>query len=144
MKGRCANIYKTARNCAELTQEQAAELLHISPRSLSDYEAGKTIPHGDVVSMMVDIYKVPWLGYEHLRCSTELGERYLPEISIDDVAKSVLILQKEAGDVEEIKPNMIRIACDGKIEEHENEKWGEVTREVLEMAGAALAVVFSK
>ena len=38
---------------------------------------------------------------------------------------------------------MVKIACDGIIHEHEKDRWNEVTKEVLEMAGAALSVVFS-
>ncbi len=144
MKRRCMNIYKTARKSAGYTQEQAAEILHVSPRSLSDYEQGKTIPPDDVVCKMVEIYGARWLGYEHLRQSSELGKKVLPPISIDDLAKSVLVLQKESSDVDEIKNNMIKIACDGIIEEHEKQTWREVTKEIFEMAGAALSVVFSK
>ncbi|MFS8542113.1 MAG: helix-turn-helix transcriptional regulator, partial [Tissierellales bacterium] len=69
MKKRCRNIYRIARKSAGYTQEEAAELLHVSPRSLSDYEQGKTIPPDDVVCKMVEIYGARWLGYEHLRQS---------------------------------------------------------------------------
>src|SRR5690625_5142709 len=101
MKGTYGNIYQMARNHTGLTQEQAAELLHISLRSLSAYESGTTVPHGDIVHDMVEIYNAKWLGYEHLRLSTNLGKKVLPKIDIDDIAKSVLVLQKESGDVED-------------------------------------------
>lgn len=39
---------------------------------------------------------------------------------------------------------MVKIACDGKIEKQEEHRWNEVAKEVFEMAGAALSVVFSK
>lgn len=125
-----------------MTQEQAAELLNISVRSLADYEAGVTIPHGDVVHDMIDIYNAQWLGYEYLRQSTKVGQRCLPEISTTNLAQSVLALQKESIDVENVKPCMIKIASDGKVEDHEVERWEEVVKEILEMAGAALSVVF--
>lgn len=142
MRERCRSIYQLARKNAGFTQEEAAELLHISVRTLADYESGKTIPNFDVVDSMVDIYNAKWLGYEHLRQSSELGKQMLPPINIDDLAKSVLILQKETADVERIKNEIIQIACDGLIEEHEKQSWEEVVKEVLEMAGAALSLVF--
>ncbi|MCQ4925307.1 hypothetical protein NE686_19540 [Tissierella carlieri] len=92
---------------------------------------------------MVEIYGAKWLGYEHLRLSTQLGKQLLPPINIDDIAKSVLVLQKESSDVEKVKNCMVKIACDGKIDKHEERRWDEVTKEVFKMAGAALSVVFS-
>lgn len=87
-------IYQLARNTTELTQQAAAELLNVSVRSLADYETGKTIPHSDIVADMADIYGTKWLGYEHLRQSTKLGKEILPAIDISDIAKAVLVLQK--------------------------------------------------
>lgn len=144
MNERCRNIYQLARHYAELTQLEASELLNVSVRALGNYEAGNTVPHGDIVDDMVRVYGTEWLGYEHLRKSTKLGKRILPKIDVSDVAKSVLVLQKESNDVEDIKNCMVKIACDGIIDEHEKTRWNEVTKEVLEMAGAALSVVFSK
>lgn len=144
MNERYRSIYQLARNYAGLTQLEAAEMLRISVRSLGDYEVGNTVPHGDIVADMTEIYGTKWLGYEHLRQSTKLGRQVLPAINIDDIAKSVLVLQKESGDVEDVKSCMIKIACDGKIDKHEKDRWNEVTKEVFEMAGAALSVVFSR
>ena len=81
MKENCENIYRRARKGAGLTQELAAELLHVSPRSLSDYETGRSRPHDDTVSSMVDAYDCHELGYLHLR-GTELGRKVLLEIAL--------------------------------------------------------------
>lgn len=144
MNRTCRNIYQLARHYAELTQLEAAELLNVSVRALGNYESGNTTPHGDIVEEMVKIYGTEWLGYEHLRQSTKLGKRILPRIDISDIAKSVLVLQKESNDVDDVKSCMVKIACDGIIHDHEEERWNEVTKEIREMAGAALSVVFSK
>ncbi len=140
----CRSIYQIARVNAGFTQEEAANMLYIGTRTLSGYEACDPIPNGDIVHGMVDLYKAKWLGYEHLRMSTKIGKTCLPKINYQDLAKSVLVLQKETSEVDEVKPCMIKIACDGKVDEHEAERWDEVTKEVFEMAGAALSVVFSK
>lgn len=144
MNERYRNIYQLARNVAGLTQLEASEMLNVSVRALGNYELGNTVPHGDIVAEMVEQYGTKWLGYEHLRQSTELGMNTLPAIDVSDIAKSVLVLQKESGDVENMKSWMIEIACDGKIDKHEEGRWDQVTKEVFEMAGAALSVVFSK
>lgn len=134
MNESCRNIYQLARNVAGLTQLEAAERLNVSVRALGNYELGNTVPHGDIVADMAEIYGAKWLGYEHLRQSTKLGRQILPAIDITDIAKSVLVLQKESGDVEDVKSCMIKIACDGKIDKHEEDRWDEVTKEVFEMA----------
>lgn len=140
----CKSIYQLARNYAGLTQEEAAKKLHIGIRTLCGYEALNPVPNSDIVEKMEEVYGTKWLGYEHLRCSSRLGMKCLPSINIDNVAKSVLKFQKELNDIENIKSSMIAIACDGKIKKHEEEAWNNVSKELLEMAGAALAIVFSR
>lgn len=142
MQTRCRNIYQFARKLAGLTQEHASEILYISIRSLAEYEAGRTSPSDDTVCRMIETYESPWLGYEHLRQSSEVGRRYLPAVDLTDFAKSVLRLQKETGDLDYIKYDMIDIACDGRVAEGEKERWGRIQKEIQEMAGAALAVMF--
>jgi len=142
MQSSCKNIYKIARRLACLTKEKAAELLYISVRSLSEYEAGRTIPADETVCRMIEVYGTDWLAYEHLKQSTEVGRRYLPDIDFTDLAKSVLRLQKEVQDVHRINSDMIMVACDGVVHEHEQEIWNKVTKEVMEMVGAGLGVIF--
>jgi len=143
MRSCCGNVYQVARKSAGLTQDNAAELLHISVRSLGAYENGETIPPDDVVCNMIEVYQARYLGYMHLKQSTEVGRRFLPDLDISDLAKSVLRLQKEVGDLKHINSDMIEIACDGAVEESEKDRWKSITKEINEMAGAALAVSFS-
>lgn len=144
MRRYCGNIYQNARKNANLTQEQAAEAIYISTRSLGDYESGRTTPNDETVCRMIEAYGAEWLGYQHLKQSTLVGEKYLPDIEFSDLAKSVLRLQKEVGDLDNIHRDMVDIACDGKICSHEEPRWRNITKEVYEMAGAALAVIFSR
>jgi transcriptional regulator with XRE-family HTH domain len=144
MTRNCGNIYKFSRKQAHLTQEQAAELLSISTRSLLEYEAGRVTPSDDVVCNMIEIYNLPQLAYMHLKLSTEIGRRFLPDISYSDLAQSVLKLQKEVGDLSKVSGEMIDIACDGIIEEDEKKRWGEVTKQINHVAGAALTLMFAR
>ena len=144
MKRACENIYKTARRVAGLTQEQAADRLFISVRSLAEYEAGRTTPPDDVVCRMVDVYGDKSLAYMHLKQSTEVGRRFLPDLHIMDLPRSVLKLQKEVKDVTDIHHHMVDVACDGMVEEHEHETWQSIEKELMEMVGAGLAVIFAR
>jgi len=144
MKRTCGNVYKSARLSAGFTQEQAAEQLHISARSLLEYEAGRTTPPDDIVCRMVEVYGAKYLAYLHLKNSTEVGRRFLPELHILDLPRSVLKLQKEVKDVTDINHRMVDVACDGVIDEHEHDVWQDIEKELLEMVGAGLSVVFAR
>lgn len=144
MQSNCMNIYKKARLAAGIKSQQvAAEHLHISVRSLADYETGVTVPPEDVVCGMIELYGNRWLGYQHLQEHSEIGRRYLPKIQETDLAVAVLKLQKEVRDIDNIHSAMVEVACDGKIELHEKSLWGSVEKEVSEVAGAAMALVFA-
>lgn len=62
-----------------LSQEYAAGLLHIAPRTLSDYENDKTTVPDDIVMAMGKIYDTNFLVWWHLKYRTPYGE-ILPEI----------------------------------------------------------------
>ena len=77
MSKECENCYKTSRISAGLTQEQAAELLHIGVRQLSDYENGHVQVPGDVLTAMVREYNCAKLPAQHIRAILpELAEYY--------------------------------------------------------------------
>lgn len=135
------SIYKTARLTSGLTQEEASEKLNISTRWLSAYENGKT-PPDDIVDNMIQIYGDTRLAYLHLKQSTLIGRKYLPEMQIEDLSLSVLKFQKEYKDIEKIKDNMIEIACDGRIDEKEKKAWNIVTKEVEGLISAGLSIRF--
>lgn len=80
MQYNCRNYYKICRESAGFTQEYAAELLVVSVRSLSDYENGKTAPADEIVDKMVDIYNTKLLGWWHLRNTSKLAKKCLPDI----------------------------------------------------------------
>lgn len=84
----CQNIYKNARKSAGMTQEKAAQLLNVSVDSLRDYEQSQRPVPSDVASAMCDVYQAPYLAVQHLRRSSELGKRVVPEISVKGLAGS--------------------------------------------------------
>ena len=79
MSNECENLYKTCRVSAGFTQEEAAELLAVAPRTLSDYERDQARVPDDTVARMAEVYNAPLIAYYHLRRFSPLG-KYLPEL----------------------------------------------------------------
>lgn len=50
---------KAARVNANLSQDEAADLLNISKATLQNYESGKTIPQWDMVRKIGEVYRFP-------------------------------------------------------------------------------------
>ena len=86
-KKNSGNIYKTYRINAGYTQESAAERLHLSVRSLCDYERGFTPVPDDVAGSMAELYGAPKLMWLHMTQKTSVS-RHLPDISINHSAES--------------------------------------------------------
>ena len=83
------NIYKNARKSAGFTQEKASQLLNVSVDSLRDYEQSQRPVPSDVASAMCDVYQAPYLAVQHLRLTSDLGKRVVPEIQLKDLPEAV-------------------------------------------------------
>lgn len=144
MKQNNTNIYQLGRNYAGLTQNQAAEKIGISRRALGGYETGETIPTSLTVKKMTEAYHAHWMGYMHLQENDDLGRAVLPKIAFDDLTMSVLKFQKEYGDIKDILHDMIDIACDGLIEDHEEKGWERVTNRIMELTTVCMNLLYIK
>lgn len=138
------NIYQIARESKGFTQEKASELMDISVDSLRSYESGKRIPPTHVVLKMVGIYEFNYLAYQHLQISDAVGNRYLPELQISDLAQSVLAFLDECEDLEKIRRLMFKIAKDNKIDETEKHDWENIMKRVKGMVSTGMTLIFIK
>lgn len=74
MPGNRRNLYQMARKEGTYTQEQAANLLHVSDTTLKEWEQGRRTPDNPMVSRMAEVYHAPWLRVERaLEIFSELG-----------------------------------------------------------------------
>lgn len=138
------NVYQEARRSEELTQAEAASALYIGLRTLQSYEEGRITPSSDIVIRMVELYKAPWLGYRHLRESTALGRRVLPNLKSAGLCQTVLSLQKELADVQGLISKLIEIAADGEVGVSEEVMFRKIVKKSEEAAGALLALCYCK
>ncbi len=142
MQRDCKNIYQTARKIAGLTQERAAELLDLSPRSLADYEAGARVPPNEVVDLMVTVYNSQLLEVQHIRETARFARELLPEIPPMGLPEAVLTLVDAVYDFadDRLDRELIDIARDGVISEDERERFGRVVEKIRAITAAAIAL----
>lgn len=121
MSKTCILYYKTCRESAGIKQEEAAENLNVSIRTLSDYENGKARVPDDIVDSMAKLYRSPLLAWWHLKSNSVLG-KYLPDVvipktEVDMVFQSILAKDKLSPVIDGLK----EIMSDGIIDEMEED-----------------------
>ena len=121
MSGPCMNIYGRCRRDAGLTQEQAAELLDCSVRTLANWEGGVNRPPDEKAQLMCVVYRSPLLAFEHLRGGSELARELLPELRSLSLAQAALTLLSaiRSFNVEERDWELMEIAADGSVDADE-------------------------
>ena len=142
MQNDCTNIYQSARKIAGLTQERAAELLGLSPRSLADYESGLRLPPNDVADRMVTAYNSQLLAVQHLRNSTQIARDLLPDVKEMALPEAVLTLVDAVYSFadDRLDRELIDIARDGVISEDERERFDHVIDKIRDITAAAIAL----
>lgn len=66
MTKKFGKMLQSARKSSGLTQERAAEALHISTRTLAKYEQGETVPTDSTMAAMMRLYENNALGITYL------------------------------------------------------------------------------
>lgn len=136
------NIYKKARLATELSQERAAELLHLSVESVKAYETGGRTPPNGTVAAMAELYGADWLKLMHLRetCG-ELG--IVPDkVNALPLPNAVLQLVSRAYRFAEANAaqTLVEIAEDGVIDEYERAEYDRIMGELDGIVAAALSL----
>jgi transcriptional regulator with XRE-family HTH domain len=144
MQDHSKNIYKIARMKANLTQEQAAELIPCSVESVRAYETSQTVPPDDTVCRMVVVYDAPALAYHHLISRSEAARMCMPDIDIKDLPISILRLQKELNEFMAVHNELISITSDGVISEDERTRFDAIMKELTDVASAIMSLRFAR
>lgn len=80
----------------------------------------------DVASAMCDVYQAPYLAVQHLRLTSDLGKRVVPEIQLKDLPEAVLGVLAAVQRFCAKREAMVEIAADGQIAESEQAEWDEI------------------
>lgn len=140
------SMYARYRKAAGMTQEYAAELLGVAPRTLQAWERGETTPPNARVLAMCDIYTAPTLAIEHLRFSSIIAYDVLPEVRAMPMAQAVCQLCAAIRKLEEIhaEDQLLQIAADGKVDEIERADYAALLNELAPLMTAVLALRYAK
>ena len=139
------SMYARHRNAAGMTQERAAELLGVAPRTLQAWERGESTPPNARVLAMCDIYCSPTLAIEHLRYSSIIAYDVLPPVQAVPVAQAVCQLLSAIRKLEEIHAGdrLLEIAADGKVDEIEKADFDQLLIELDPIMAAVLSLRYA-
>ena len=135
------NIYQRGRKTTLLTQEEAAERLHISPETLKRYEGGRLTPPDETVARMCEIYGVSWLAREHAKATDRLG--ILPEVEPKPLPMATISLTNRLRDAADRLAGLLRIAEDGVIDDAERPEFDTIVQDLRETIAAAYQVIYA-
>lgn len=143
MPGNSTNIYQKARKEARMTQEQAAEALYVSDKTVKAWELGQRVPDNETVSRMAAVYDTPWLALAHAMETAEpLG--VLPEgICLKDLAQAVLGYAEAIWAEADRLRHLMRIAADNVVDDSERVEFRELCAGIRTTMAAGYQVLYA-
>lgn len=136
------NIYQRGRKTTLLTQEEAAERLHISPETLKRYEGGRLTPPDETVARMCEVYGVSWLALEHAKATDRLG--ILPDgIETKSLMQSAISLINRLRPVHESMGSLLQIVEDGQVDQTEDAQYEQIRAFIAANVAAELELLYA-
>ena len=114
------NIYQLAREEKGLTREKAADLMPgFTAARIEKIEYGSQEPTPYDIVQMADCYGKPELCNHYCSHKCAIGDRYVPEVELSDLAGIILETIAGLNDVNSLTDRLIQIGRDGKITDDE-------------------------
>ena len=143
MPGNGSEIYRTCREQAGLTQEQAAEGLNCSVRQLARYEAGEAPVPDDIAYQMVVLYDSQLLEVQHLRLVSQVAAHLLPPIVEVNLSMASLVLINRATELADNYRRMMQIAEDDRIDDQERPDYQIIQKNVRAVIAASFCYLYA-
>ena len=143
MPGNGSQIYRTCREQAGLTQEQAAEGLNCSVRQLARYEAGEAPVPDDIAYQMVVLYDSQLLEVQHLRLVSQVAADLLPPIVEVNLSMASLALINRATELADNYRRMMQIAEDDRIDDQERPDYQIIQKNVRAVIAASFCYLYA-
>lgn len=128
-------VYKETRKKHDLTRDEVCDKASsigkpITPERLERIENGKFPITLDEVMILSKVYGEPTLC--NIYCSKEcpIGEKYVPEVKVKDLAQIVLEMLSSLNSMKKSQERLIEITADGKIDDEEIEDFVYIQKEL--------------
>lgn len=134
-------IYQLCREESGLSREKASELMDgmsTSRIEKIEYETQQPTPF-DIVQM-ADCYKRPDLCNYYCSHRCEIGDRYVPEIEVSELANIILETIASLNEINPHTSRLIQIARDGKISDDELHDFAYISSKLDEISLAINAL----
>ena len=117
-------IYKKTRNQHDMTRDEVCDrAIHlnnlIQPERLERIENGKFRITPEEVMLLAEIYGEPTLCNHYCAKECPIGEKYVPEVKVKDLAQIVLEMLSSLNSMKKSQERLIEITADGTIEDDE-------------------------
>ena len=114
------NFYQVCREETGLTREKASELMEfVSADRIEKIESEKSAPHPEEIIAMGKAYKKPVMCNYYCTKGCPIGQEYVPEIEVKELAQITLEMLASLTSVEKERDRLIEITSDGVITEDE-------------------------
>ncbi len=128
-------IYKETRKKHDLTRDDVcdkASLMDnpIQPERLERIENGKFPITPDEVMLLAEIYGDPTLCNHYCSKECPIGEKYVPEVKVKDLAQIVLEMLSSLNSMKKSQERLIEITADGMIDDEEIKDFVYIQKEL--------------
>lgn len=118
------SIYKDIRKKHRLTRDEVCDKameigIPIQPERLERIENGKYPINPDEVLLLARLYGEPSLCNYYCSRECPIGEKYVPEVKVKDLAQIVLEMLASLNSMKSSQERLIEITADGKIDDDE-------------------------
>ena len=113
-------VYQITREELKLTREKASELIgHMSAEHIEKIENNKINVQPDDVLALSECYKTPKLCNYYCANECPIGQKYIPEIQMKDIAQIAVETLNSLNKINREKDRLLEIIEDGTISEDE-------------------------
>lgn len=122
-------MYRNARKKMGMSIEEASFQLHVSAKTLQNYENGVSTPPPEVVLAMSRIYQEPWMTQIYCKKACAIGHAYsyevLDQVNLD-IASILLKLVGEMREAYEVLGRMLELTVNKNSRaDYTDEEWDE-------------------
>ena len=128
-------VYQEYREKLDLTREKASELMEfISPAKLEKIENGKVSVQPEDVIAMAQCYKAPELCNYYCSQECPIGQQYVPEIKVKDLAQIAIETLNSLNRMSKEKDRLLEIVEDGRVTPDEYKDFFEIKKTLEKIA----------